>query len=192
MLRKLYDWTIDLAQKPYAVWALFFYAVAEASFWPLPVELLLIPMIIAAPRRAWYLAAVAILGSLAGALLGYAIGRFLYDTIGLPVLTFYHLEARFEHFAALYNDYGVWATAIAAVTPIPFKLVTILSGSTQLPLLGFIIASALGRALRYGVIAALLYYFGAPIRDFIEKYLGWVFAGFVLLLIGGFFAIGLF
>ena len=190
MIRKLYDWSIALAEKPYALWALFIYAFAESSFFPLPVELMLIPMIIATPHRAWLIAGIAILGSVLGGVFGYGIGALAFESVGKPMLEFNHALDKFDKFADLYNEWGVWAVLIGGLTPLPFKVTTIVSGVTGFNLAMFVISALVARAIRFGVIALLLYYFGATIRDFIEKRLGFVFFGLIALMIIGFLAIG--
>lgn len=189
MLRRLYDWTMGLARRPDALWALALVAFIESSVFPIPPDILMIPMILARPDRAFLIAAITTLASVAGGLLGYAIGWGFYDTIGQPVLAFYGKEARFDEFAATYNAYGGWAVLIAGLTPFPFKVVTIASGATSLALPTFLISALIARALRFFIVAALLWRFGAPIQDFIEKRLGLMFAAFCLLLIGGFAAL---
>lgn len=186
MIRALYDWTIRLAEHPRAIWALAFVAFIESSVFPIPPDILMIPMILAAPRRAFVIATVATVCSVLGGMFGYWIGAVLYDTVGLPVLEFYGKTDNFETFSQTYNEWGAWAVLIAGVTPFPYKVVTILSGSTGLDLVVFTLASVLARGLRFFVVAALLWKFGAPIRDFIERRLGLMFTLFVLLLIGGF------
>jgi len=143
-------------------------------------------MIIAAPRRAFLIAGVATAASVAGALLGYYIGWGLFDTVGRPVLDFYGKAEKFDDFARRYNEWGVWAVLIAGVTPFPFKVITIASGATGLALVPFILSAIVARALRFFIVAGLLWRFGAPIRDFIERRLGLVFTLFCVLLIGGF------
>lgn len=192
MLRKLYDWCIQLAEKPYALWALFFYALTEASFFPLPVELMMIPMIIATPKRAWLIAAVAIAGSVIGAIAGYGIGALLFDTVAQPILDFYGYADKVVSASAMYNEWGVWAVLVGGLTPIPFKVITILSGATGFNFVAFVLSSIVARTIRFGIIALLLYYFGAPIRDFIEKRLGLVFAAGIVLVLGGFVALKFF
>lgn len=189
MLRKLYDWTMDLATKPYAYWALFAVAFIESSFFPIPPDLLLIPLIIAAPTRAFYLAAVCTVGSVLGGMFGYLIGAVFFDQIGLPILQFYHMEHRFDEFATKFNEYGAWAVLVAGITPFPFKVITILSGSTGLNFVVFLLSSIVARAMRFFIVAALLYYIGPPVREFIEKRLGLVFTIFCILLIGGFYLV---
>jgi membrane protein YqaA with SNARE-associated domain len=186
MLRKLYDWCIDLAEKPYALWALFIYAFTEASFFPLPVELMMIPLIIATPKRAWLIALIAIAGSVLGAIFGYYIGASMFELLAKPILDFYGYMDKFDSASTLYNEWGIWAVLVGGLTPIPFKVITILSGATGFNFVAFVLSSLAARAVRFGIIAILLYYFGAPIRNFIEKRLGLVFAAGLVLLIGGF------
>jgi len=191
MLRRLYDWTISLAQSPHALWALAIVSFVESSFFPIPPDVLMIPMIIARPSRAFLIAGVATVASVAGALLGYYIGAALMETIGQPIFDFYGKTESVAEMSAAFNNYGAWAVVVAGVTFLPFKVVTILSGATSLPLGVFIVSSIFARALRFFLVAALLWKFGAPIRDFIEKRLGLMFVLFCLLLIGGFAMIGL-
>ncbi|MGJ8622444.1 MAG: YqaA family protein [Yoonia sp.] len=191
MLRRLYDWTISLAQSPHALWALAIVSFVESSFFPIPPDVLMIPMIIARPSRAFVIAGVATLASVAGALLGYYIGSALMQSVGLPILEFYGKDGRFEEMAVVFNTYGAWAVVVAGVTFLPFKVITIASGATGLSLPVFIASSIFARALRFFLVAALLWKFGEPIRDFIERRLGFMFVLFCLLLIGGFALIGL-
>ena len=186
MIRALYDWTIALAAHPRALWALAFVAFIEASVFPIPPDVLMIAMIIAAPSRAFLIAGVATLASVAGGMAGYLIGWGLYDVLGRPVLEFYGKSAYFDDFAQRYNDWGAWVVLIAGVTPFPYKVITILSGATALNIWVFVIASLIARALRFFIVAALLWQFGPPIRRFIERHLGMVFTVFMALLLGGF------
>lgn len=186
MLRRLYDWTLRLAESRHALWALFAVSFAESSVFPIPPDVLMIPMILARPARAWVIAGVALLGSVLGAMLGYYIGWGLFETVGRPVLEFYGKDAYFDEFAATYNQWGAWAVLVAGVTPFPFKVITILSGSTGLSLPVFLLASLIARGLRFYIVAALLWKFGAPIRDFIERRLSLLFGLFVVILLGGF------
>ncbi|MEM6824004.1 MAG: YqaA family protein [Pseudomonadota bacterium] len=186
MIRKLYDWTMSLAVTPYALWALAVVSFIESSVFPIPPDVMLIPMVIAAPHRAFLIAGVCTLASVAGGAFGYWIGYALYESVGLPVLEFYGKTDQFDDFAARYNQWGAWAVIAGGVTPLPYKLFTILSGSTGLNFTVFIVASLVARGLRFFVVAALLWKFGEPIRDFIEKRLGLMFTLFCVLLIGGF------
>jgi membrane protein YqaA with SNARE-associated domain len=188
-LRALYDWTLSLASHPKALWALAFVAFIESSVFPIPPDVLMVAMIVAHPSRAFVIAAVATVASVLGGLLGYWIGYGAFETLGRPVLEFYGKDAYFTEFQQRYNDWGAWAVLIAGVTPFPYKVITILSGVTSLSLPVFIVASIVARALRFFLVAWLLWKFGAPIRDFIEKRLGLVFTVFVVLLLGGFWAV---
>jgi membrane protein YqaA with SNARE-associated domain len=189
MIRKLYDWTLSLAGHPRALWALAVIAFVESSFFPIPPDVLMIPMIIAAPTRAFRIAAVATVASVLGGLFGYAIGALLFEAVGQPILDFYGKTDAFDSYATRYNDWGAWAVLIAGVTPFPFKVITIASGTTGLSLPVFILSAVLARALRFFAVAALLWKFGPPIRDFIEKRLGLMFVIFCVLLIGGFYLV---
>ena len=190
MLRRLYDWTLSLAARPYAMWAMFAVAFIEASVFPIPPDILLIPMVLAAPTKAWRIAAVCTAGSVLGGFLGYAIGYGLYETVGRQIVAFYHYEEEFEAMRALYRDtWGFWIIVGKGLTPFPFKIVTIVSGASGINLGTFALASVISRAPRFFLVAALLWKFGAPIKVFIERYLNWLALAFLVLLIGGFLAI---
>ena len=186
MIRRLYDWTMSLSRSRHALRALAIVSFIESSVFPIPPDVLMIPMIIARPSRAFLIAGIATVASVLGALLGYYIGAALFDTIGQPVLDFYGKGEYFDAFAVKYNDWGAWAVLIAGITPFPFKVITIASGVTGLSLPVFIVASIIARAFRFFLVAALLWKFGQPIQDFIERRLGLVFTVFVVLLVGGF------
>lgn len=186
MIKALYDWTFSLAEHPRALWALAIVAFVESSVFPIPPDILMIPMIIARPSKAFVIAGVAMVASVLGGMLGYYIGWGLFESVGRPVLEFYGKADKFGEFAERYNEYGAWAVLIAGVTPFPYKVITILSGSTGLSLPVFIVSSIVARGLRFFIVAALLWKFGAPIRDFIEKRLGLMFTIFVALLLAGF------
>ena len=189
MIRRLYDWTMRAAAHKNAVPSLFTVSFVESSFFPIPPDVMLIPMILAERAKAWYFALVATLGSVLGGVFGYLIGYFLFDVIGQPMLELYGYADKFEKFASQYNEYGAWIVFFFGVTPFPYKVITIASGATGLNMAVFMLASVLSRGLRFFIVAALLYRFGPPIRDFIEKRLGLVFTVFVVLLFGGFIAI---
>lgn len=189
MLRALYDWTISLAAHPRALWALAIIAFVESSVFPIPPDVLMIPMIIAAPRRAFLIAGIATLASVLGGIAGYLIGWGLYDTVGRPVLEFYGKTEYFDQFAENYNRWGAWVVLVAGITPFPYKVITILSGATSLSPTVFMLASVIARGLRFFLVAALLWKFGAPIRDFIERRLGLMTILFVVLLFGGFYSV---
>jgi len=186
MLRALYDWTMRLAASRGATPALATISFIESSVFPIPPDALLVPMVIAERRKAWWYAFVCTIASVAGGLAGYAIGALLFELVGRPVLAFYGYMDQFETFAGRYNAWGAWAVLIAGITPFPFKVITIASGATHLSLLVFIVASIVARGIRFFAVAGLLYVFGPPIRRFIEDRLGLVFTAGLVLLIGGF------
>jgi membrane protein YqaA with SNARE-associated domain len=189
MLRALYDWTMAQATHPRALWILAFVAFVESSIFPIPPDVLMIPMILARPKQAWLIALVALVASVAGGIFGYVIGAFAFDQIGAPMLQAMGKGAAMEAFNTRFNDFGFWPVLIAGITPFPYKVITIMSGWTGLPLGTFIVTSIIARGVRFFLIAALLYKFGAPVRDFIEKRLGLVFIVFVVLLLGGFYLV---
>ena len=189
MLRRLYDWTMSLADHPKALWALAAVAFIEASIFPIPPDVLMIPMVLAAPRRAWLIALVATVASVIGGLAGYVIGHFFFEGLGRPILEALGKGDQIEAFNARFNGVGFWAVLIAGVTPFPFKVITIMSGWTAMPLGTFVVTAIIARSLRFFVVAGLLWDFGAPIRDFIEMRLGLVFTLFVLILLGGFYLV---
>jgi membrane protein YqaA with SNARE-associated domain len=189
MLQRLYDWTLSLAQHRHALWALAIVSFVESSFFPIPPDIIMIPMIIARPNRAFLIAGVALISSVLGGLLGYGIGAFAYETIGQPILAALGKGDAMAAFATRFNDVGFWAVLVAGITPFPYKVITIMSGWTAMPLGTFIVTSILARGLRFFIVAALLWRFGAPIRNFIEKRLGLMFTLFVVLLLGGFMVV---
>ena len=186
MLRSLYDWTISLAASRHALWALAVVAFVESSVFPIPPDVLMIPMILAMPHRAWLIAGIATLASVLGGILGYAIGALLFESVGQPILATLGKGEAMAEFNTRFNDFGFWAVLTAGLTPFPFKVITIMSGWTGMPLATFVATSILARGLRFFIVAALLWKFGTPIRDFIERRLGLVFTLFVVILVGGF------
>ncbi len=189
MLRRLYDRTMALADHPHALWWLAAVSFAESSVFPIPPDVLMIPMILARPSRAWLIALVALVSSVLGGILGYAIGAFFYEGIGQPVLQAMGKADAMEAFNTRFNDFGFWAVLGAGITPFPYKVITIMSGWTGMPLATFVATSILARAVRFFAVAALLRVFGAPVRAFIEQRLGLVFTVFVVLLFGGFLVV---
>ena len=189
MLDRLYSRILALASSRRAPAALAAVAFAESSFFPLPPDLLLIPMILAQPRRAFPFAALCTAMSVAGGFLGYAIGYFLFDAVGRPLLEFYHAMDRYEALKTAFAQWGVWIIIVKGLTPIPYKLVTIASGVVQFPLVAFAFASLVSRSLRFFLLAALLWRFGEPVRDFIERRLMLVTSLFAAALVGGFVAL---
>ncbi len=186
VLRGLYDWTMGFAAHRHALGALAVVAFVESSVFPIPPDVLIIPMILAARERAWKIALVATLASVIGGLAGYAIGAGLYETLGRPILEFYGYGEKFAAFAARYNEWGAWIVALFGFTPFPYKVITIASGVVDLDLGIFTIASAVSRGARFFLLAGLLWYFGPPIRRFIERNLAILTIVFFVLLFAGF------
>ncbi len=189
MLRRLYDRTLALAGHRHAMWALALVAFVESSVFPIPPDLLIIPMVLAAPARAWRIAVVTTLASVLGGLLGYGIGAGLYEAIGEPILVLYGYEEKFAAFSASYNEWGTWIVFTAGFSPLPYKIFTIASGVTELNLAVFLVASLVSRGARFFLVAGLLRYFGEPIRRFIENNLPVLTLAFCILLLGGFLAV---
>lgn len=191
MLRRLYDWVMRLAEGPQAMRGLAAVSFAESSFFPIPPDVMLIPMVIARPDRAWRIALVSTMASVIGGFFGYAIGYFLFETVGQAIVNFYGLQAEFLKFETMFEDYGMWVVAVAGFTPFPYKVSTIASGLAHFDLLVFGLTSLLTRGARFFLVAALLKVFGPSIRHFIDRYLPWVATAFMVLLIGGFYAVTL-
>lgn len=189
MLRKLYDWMMRMSASPKAPHALATVSFVESSFFPIPPDIMLIPMVLAERAKAWFFASIATIASVLGGIAGYFIGFLLYDTVGRALLDFYGYLEKFEHFSGQYNEYGAWIVLFAGLTPFPYKVITIASGVSGLNFAVFCIASLVARALRFFAVAGLLYWFGPPIRAFIEKHFGLVTIVFFVLLFGGFYAI---
>jgi membrane protein YqaA with SNARE-associated domain len=186
MMRRAYDWTMRTAAHEKAPHALFWVSFAESSFFPIPPDVMLIPMVLARRAKAWLYAGIATVGSVLGGIGGYAIGYFLYETLGRWLIAVYGLGPQFEEYRALYNVWGLWIILIKGLTPIPYKLVTIASGAAAFDFWVFIAASLVTRAGRCYQVARLLYWLGEPIREFIERRLTLVTTAFVVALVGGF------
>lgn len=189
MLRKLYDWAIEKVSRPEGEKWLGILSFAEASFFPVPPDVLLMPMIFADRSRAWRLATITTVASIIGAMLGYVVGAFLFDAVAAPLLDFYGYTEKFGAFETYYQEYGVLIILIGGLTPIPFKVIAIASGVFGLNPLLFLATCIPARAPRFFVVAGLLYFFGAPIRRFVEAYLPWVVTAITLIGIGGFLAL---
>ncbi|SHM15963.1 membrane protein YqaA, SNARE-associated domain [Roseovarius litoreus] len=189
MLRRLYDWTIRMSDHPRALWVLAAVSFVESSVFPIPPDVLMIPMILARPSRAWLIALVALVSSVLGGILGYAIGALAYEQVGQPILESLGKGDAMTEFNTRFNDFGFWAVLTAGITPFPYKVITIMSGWTGMPLVTFIATSILARGFRFFLVAALLWKYGAPIRDFIERRLGLMAILFVALLFGGFYLV---
>jgi len=185
MLRKIYDWCIEAAHKPYALWILGAVSFAESSFFPVPPDVMLLPMALARPERAWLYAGVCTISSVLGGVLGYAIGALLYDSVGQWLIHFYGLGDKVEVFRAGYAEYGAWIILLKGLTPIPYKLVTITSGFANYNIWMFIALSVIARGGRFFLVAVVLNRYGLWIRETLEKRLGlWVALGTGLLVLG--------
>lgn len=192
IIRKTYDLMLKWSASPNAMFWLFLVAFAESSFFPIPPDIMLIPMMLATPTKAWKIAGVATLASLIGGYFGYAIGVFAFDMIAEPILNFYHALDKFHTFENYYHQYGAWIVFGAGITPFPYKIITIASGVVHLDLIVFTIASILARGMRFFVVAWLLKKYGEPMKYFIDKHLGKLSILFLILLIAGFAAVKLF
>ncbi len=186
MLRRLYDWTMSLAAHPHALFWLAVLTFAESSFFPIPPEAMLIPMILAQRDQAWRIVAVCTIASVLGGVAGYGIGALAYEGLGKSIIEFYGADAKFSIFQGWYSEWGAWIVAAGGFTPIPYKVVTIASGVADLDLVTFSIASVLSRGARFLIVAALLWHFGDPIRKFVEARLTLLATLFFVMLFLGF------
>jgi membrane protein YqaA with SNARE-associated domain len=188
MLRRLYDWVLELAAKPWAPKALAAVAFVESSIFPIPPDVMLLPMCLAKPARAFRFAGICTVGSVLGGLLGYAIGAFLYDTLGQFLIKLYGYGDKVEAFRAAYAEWGAWIILIKGATPIPYKVITIASGFAGYNLLWFTLLSIVTRGVRFYLVATLIYFWGEPAREFIERRLGLVMLAFAVIFVAGFYA----
>ncbi len=188
-LKKTYNWTLEKAQHKNAKWYLSLISFAESSFFPIPPDILLIPMALASKARALFYAFMCTLFSVLGGILGYAIGYFFYNSVGIYIVDFYHLENSFNIFENYYKEFGILIVLGAGITPFPYKFITIASGVFGLNIFLFIIVSIIGRGLRFYLIAILLYFFGKKIKLIIDKYFNILTIVFFILLVGSVFII---
>jgi membrane protein YqaA with SNARE-associated domain len=186
ILRQLYERSLIWVQTPYGVWALFWLAVAESSFFPIPPDIFLIVLCIAMPRKSFRYAAICAAGSVLGGAIGYGLGFGFMDTVGYRILTWYGLTTEYETAQALYREYDAWAVGAAGFTPLPYKLFTITAGAFKVDFTTFIAASLVSRSARFLLVAAFIYHFGAPVRHFMERYFNLLTILFLVLLVGGF------
>lgn len=190
VLRAIKEWTEGFANRPHAMLALFFIAFAESSFFPIPPDVLLIAIGIAAPKRSMKAALWCSLGSVAGGILGYYIGFALMESIGVKIVDFYNAQEVWSRVVNLYRgETGMWFLGAAAFSPIPYKIATIAAGATQMPVLPFIVISSLGRSLRFFLVGGLIYLFGPKVKSYIDTYFDKLSIAFLILLIGGFILI---
>jgi membrane protein YqaA with SNARE-associated domain len=185
MLRRLYDWCIAAAGKPHATWLMGFVSFVESSFFPVPPDAMLIPMALARPDKAYFFATICTVTSVAGGVLGYAIGYFLYESLGLWLMQLYGYGGKIEAFRQAYVEWGTWIILLKGVTPIPYKIVTVASGFTGYPFIPFVLLSFIARGMRFFLVAFLIHRYGAQARAIIEERLGfWVTVSSVTLLGG--------
>lgn len=189
MLRRLYDLLIELAERPQAMAWLALIAFCEGFFFPIPPDVMLIPMVLARPRRAWLIAGVCVLASVAGGLVGFGIGYLAFETIGHWIIRTFDMEQGYANFRVLFAKWGFWIVLLQGFTPIPFKIVTIACGAAKMNVLAFVPAALATRSARFFIVSTLFRIYGDPIRVFIERYLPWVTTGFLALLVGGFLVI---
>ena len=188
-LKRTYNWTLEKAQHKNAKWYLSLISFAESSFFPIPPDILLIPMALASKANALFYAFICTLFSVLGGILGYAIGYFFYNSVGIYIVEFYHLENSFSVFGNYYKEFGILIVLGAGITPFPYKFITIASGVFGLNIFLFIIISIIGRGLRFYLIAILLYFFGEKIKLIIDKYFNILTIVFFILLVGSVFII---
>jgi membrane protein YqaA with SNARE-associated domain len=189
MFRRLYDWVLALANSPRAPHALAAVSFAESSFFPIPPDVMLVPMVMTKPQRAWFYAGLCTIASVLGGILGYAIGMFAYNTVGIWLMTLYGYGGRMDEFLAMYREWGALIILIKGLTPIPYKLVTIASGFAAYDFFWFVILSLITRAGRFYMVAGLLNLFGPTIRRLIEENLTLVGIVTLVSLVGGFVVI---
>ena len=185
MLRRLYNWVLALAERRSAPWALAVVSFAESSVFPIPPDVMLIPMCLARRERAWFYAGVCTIASVLGGLLGYAIGALLYDTVGRSIIQLYGYDQTAEQFRIAYAEWGHWIILIKGLTPIPYKIVTITSGFAGYDLFWFVVLSIITRGARFYLVAGLVYLWGPPAREFIEKRLEWFTFAFLAVFVIG-------
>ena len=186
LVKATYDYMLNLASRRNAMYFLFAVAFIESSFFPIPPDVMLIPMVLAAPAKAWRIAGIATAASVLGGAFGYAIGVFFFDLIARPILTFYGYMHQFDVFKDYYHEWGAWIVFGAGITPFPYKVITIASGVVHLDFAVFMLASVVARGMRFYLVAWLLKKYGEPMKDYIEKNLGMLSVLFLLLLLGGF------
>ena len=186
MLKNLYNWTLSLAQSRHAPLALGLVAFAESSFFPIPPDALLVPMSVAQPKKAWTYALICTLGSVLGGVLGYAIGALLFDSVGQWLINLYGYGEKMGALKTFYDEYGAWFILLKGLTPIPFKLVTIVSGVLHYNFALFVLLCLVTRGARFFILALLMNKFGEPIKAALEKYFGWFLLILAVSVVGGF------
>jgi membrane protein YqaA with SNARE-associated domain len=191
-IRSIYDWVLGWADRPGGAWALAGISFAESSFFPVPPDILLIPLCLSAPRRSFWYASLCTAASVAGGVLGYAIGLLFFDSVGEWIIEVYALEEFFARVGMWYADWAAWIVAGAGFTPIPYKVFTIAAGFFRVNFVVFVIASTVGRGGRFFLVAGLLRLFGEPMKDFIDRWFNWLTVALAVLFVGGFAVIKFF
>ncbi|MDF1577959.1 MAG: DedA family protein [Desulfobulbales bacterium] len=186
LLHRLYEWTLDWLQTPYGVWVLFFVAVAESSFFPIPPDVFLMALCISCPEKSFRYASICAAGSVLGGMFGYGLGFWFMDIIGSRIIEIYGLADKYQLVQELYQKYDAWAVGVAGFTPLPYKVFTITAGAFKINFPTFVAVSLLSRSARFFLVASLIYHFGAPIRTFIERYLNLLTIILLALLLAGF------
>ena len=189
LLHQMYDLMLRLSAHDKAMFFLFLVSFAESSFFPIPPDVMIIPMVLATPNKAWRIAGLATVASVLGGYFGYIIGAGFFDLIAKPILEMYNALEQFQEFEDYYHKFGAWIVFAAGLTPFPYKIITIASGAVHLDLMVFTVASVLARGMRFFFVAWLLKKYGEPMKVFIEKNLGWLSVLFLILLIGSFMLI---
>ncbi len=185
-LKRLYDYCMDWIAGPYGVWTLFVIAFVESSFFPIPPDVFLIAMCIAAPTRAFKYAAICAAGSVLGGMFGYALGFWFMESVGQQIIGWYGLEHKYLSVQSLYQRYDAWAVGAAGFTPLPYKLFTITAGAFEINFVTFVLASLVSRSARFFLVAAIIWKFGKPVKDYIDRYFNIITIVFMILLVGGF------
>ena len=187
LLRKLYDWTLEKSKDPKAPWFLAIISFSESSFFPIPPDIILIPMVIAKRAKAWFFAFICTISSVFGGVAGYLIGYFFYLTIGEFIIELYSYQSEYSDFQSKYEgEIWLWFVFFAGLTPFPFKIITIASGALKINMISFIAIALISRGLRFYLVATLLKFFGNYIKEYIDKYFNILTFVFFILLIGGF------
>ena len=186
LLKRLYDYCMDWIAGPYGAWTLFVIAFVESSFFPIPPDVFLIAMCIAAPTRAFKYAAICAAGSVLGGMFGYGLGLWFMESVGQQIIAWYGLEDKYISVQNLYQQYDAWAVGAAGFTPLPYKLFTITAGAFEINFLTFVLASLVSRSARFFLVAAIIWKFGKPVKEYIDKYFNIITIVFMILLVGGF------
>jgi membrane protein YqaA with SNARE-associated domain len=189
MFKRLYEWTLRLAEKPRATWALGTISFAESSFFPIPPDVILVPMSLARPDKAWFYAGLCTVTSVLGGLVGYAIGALLYDSLGAWIINAYGYGDKVDEFRAMYAQWGAWIILLKGLTPIPYKLVTITSGFAGYDLLWFTVLSIITRGARFYLLAGLLSRFGEPIKRLMDEHFALMMIAILAAIVGGFYLV---